>query len=134
MPASAGVWIFAIVRLPPVAYAVCVNRLAPIAWLAVATAVWCGCSRLPAERTVYRVAVKAVEADAALPLGAELASIDQAELYVAKNAARVDIPVTFTDNGRVTSDTYVVWIKRVARTWEFDYLYRLSEKLSDASL
>ena len=81
-----------------------------------------GC-RMPSERAVYKAARDAVKADPRLPPSAILHSIDDVEMGIGKNAARVDLAYDFIGPaGQRVTDSYVVWLKRLARTWVVDRL------------
>ena len=87
-----------------------------------------GCGGLPSERAVYRVARETVQADPGLPQGAKLYPRGEVDLYVLKNAARVDFHYDYADeDGRTRTGTYIVWLKRVARRWELDRYSRAPE-------
>ena len=86
----------------------------------------CGQVWLPSEKSVYRVACDAIQADPNQPAEVSLARIEQVKFFVNKGTARVDIPCQYQSaNGQTANDTYVVWLRRVARTWTFDRLYRV---------
>jgi hypothetical protein len=73
-----------------------------------------GCNiRTPSERTGYRLACETLRADEDMPKSIEIMPIDDAELYIAKNAGYV---VLHYKNGAEESK-YVVHLKRVSRTW-----------------
>lgn len=85
----------------------------------------CGPGLWPSERTCFKVAQKTLQSDSALPAGLQWAPARQVEIYVVKNAARVDWPYTVSSSaGGTESGVYVVWLKRIARRWELDYYYR----------
>jgi len=79
-----------------------------------------GC-RPPSERAVYRVACDAVRAQPGVPGNVSLARIGDAELYVGKNAAMVELPCEYVNlQGETVKTSYTVRVKRVARTWTLD--------------
>lgn len=83
-----------------------------------------GCARAPSERACYRAARDAVRAAPDLPKGAVLAPLSETRIQVAKNAARVQLPYEYvTASGETATDSYVVWLRRIARRWELDRYY-----------
>ena len=86
-----------------------------------------GCSSL-SERACYRAARDFLQAHVDLPENAVLAPRRAANIMVAKNAARVDLPYEYVNEaGDKVRDVYVVWIKRLKRRWEVDRFYRRPE-------
>jgi hypothetical protein len=78
----------------------------------------CGWS---AEHTCYGVACEALKTDPNIPKGAVPRSIAEAELYVGKSAARVDLPYDCASAGtQMTTACYTVWCKRIERRWLLD--------------
>ena len=78
---------------------------------------------MPSEASVYKQACKTLRSasDLNLPDDTRFASAGDSQLYVCKNAARADIPCTYTaEDGTSTTVTFTVWFKRIARTWEAD--------------
>ena len=77
--------------------------------------VFAGCNmETPSEKEGYRLACEALQADESIPDSVEVLPIDNAELYIAKNAGYV---VLHYANGSDTNGRFVVRLKRVARTW-----------------
>ncbi len=78
-----------------------------------------GCSNYhrPEEKAGYRLACEALQADKSVPDSVEVLSIDDAEIYIAKNAGYVVLH--YATNSK-TNAKYVVHLKRVARTWLLD--------------
>lgn len=82
---------------------------------------FCGGCKPLAERAVYAVAREALPECADLPERAEVGSRKEADVYVCKNAARVDIPYSYeNESGSLIQGRRTIWVKRVARRWEFD--------------
>ena len=81
----------------------------------------CGARWLPSERTVYTKACAAIRAQAGVDKPVALAPIENCAMYINKNAARIDVPTTDGNPG-----AYVVWFKRIARTWEVHKLFHSS--------
>ena len=78
----------------------------------------CDAIRYPSESTVYKPAYEAVKAAKDLPAGAVVDPKKNAKLYIAKNAGGAEIEYEFTDaSGQKVTDTYIVYLKRVNRTW-----------------
>ena len=74
---------------------------------------------------MYRKAAAVVKSDPGLPEGAVLRPRKEAEFFVAKNAASIHVPFEFTnEQGEKETDTYTVWLKRIARRWEIDRYQR----------
>lgn len=87
--------------------------------LIAAMAVTAGC--LSTDRTIYDVACKAVKADAKFPTNGVISPMDKCGFYVARNAACVEVYYEFVNaSGATESDSYIVWVKRIARRWELD--------------
>lgn len=79
----------------------------------------CGRNGLPSERAVYRNAGAALAEHEALAGKGPLAPIDDCAIYVAKNSARIDIPLpTDLRAEGLNGDRATVWMKRVARRWD----------------
>ena len=79
------------------------------------TVVFVGCNmHTPSERTGYSLACESLQASEGLPDSIKVLPIDDAELYLAKNAGYV---VLHYVNGSGTNGKYVVRLKRIARTW-----------------
>lgn len=80
--------------------------------------VFAGCSGYtPSERTGYDLACEALRADESMPASVKVLPIDEAGLYINKNAGHVVLH--YTDNSH-TNGKYVVKLTRVARTWKVD--------------
>ena len=81
-----------------------------------------GCSmHTPSEKTGYKLAAESFKSAKDIPAGAELLPIDNAELYIDKNAGYVVLH--YTKNGESkdnASGRYVVRLKRVSRTWKLE--------------
>lgn len=93
--------------------------------LAALCVVGCGPALFPSERTCYKIACEALRSDPDIPGDARPLSIRHAQLHVLKNAARVDLPYEATGpDGTVQTDTYIVWLKRIARRWVADRSFR----------
>ena len=87
--------------------------------------VFMGCDKkTPSERTGYLLACDAFRADATLPESVEPLPIEDAELYISKNAGYV---VLHYENGTETNGRYVVRLKRVSRTWMLEKVVKGSE-------
>ena len=79
------------------------------------TVVFVGCDmKTPSEKTGYRLACEALQADESIPESVKILPIEDAGLYIAKNAGYV---VLHYENGTETNKKYVVRLKRIARTW-----------------
>ncbi len=77
-----------------------------------------GCNmHTPSDRTGYRLACEALQADESVPASVKVLPIDDAGLYINKNAGYV---VLHYVDGSSTNEQYVVKLKRVARTWMVD--------------
>ncbi len=77
--------------------------------------VFMGCNmHTPSEKTGYSLACDALQADKSIPESVKVLPIDDAELYIAKNAGYV---VIHYEDGSNTNGKYVVRLKRIARTW-----------------
>ena len=81
----------------------------------------CGGCVWPSERSCYDVARKTVMADKDFPKDGKILPIDKCKLYIMKSAGKVVIFYDHTESGRIETDSYDVWLKRIARTWELDY-------------
>ena len=77
----------------------------------------------PSEQSCYDVAYRTTMTDTNLPKNAVLYPIDRCKVYVCKNAAFVEILYDHSESGRTETDSYSVWLKRIARRWELDYYY-----------
>jgi len=66
-------------------------------------------------------------ADKNLPKDARVYPMDKCKVYVLKSAAMVKVFYDHLESGRMETDSYDVWLKRIARTWELDY-YSMSKK------
>jgi hypothetical protein len=78
----------------------------------------CGQFWMPSEKIVYERACEAIERSPEYPIGTKLHSIDKTRMYIGKSAGRIDIPCDLAGaDGELKSPTYVVQMKRVARTW-----------------
>ena len=78
----------------------------------------------PSERACYKAACEAVQADTNLPPEAVLCSMDQVELYIAKNAGSIELPYKYTDaSGNTVTGSYTIRLKRIARTWTVNKCY-----------
>ena len=85
-----------------------------------------GCGRLwmPSEKIVYERACEAIERSSDFPIGTKLHSIDKARIYIGKSAGRIDIPCDLASVAGVSENpTYVVLMKRVARTWVVETIH-----------
>ena len=79
-----------------------------------------GCG-MPSERSVYDVACNALEKDTRVPATAKPHRRGKSSLWIAKNAACVEIPYDYTaPSGEKATGHYTVWCKRIARRWELD--------------
>jgi hypothetical protein len=79
-----------------------------------------GCA-MPSDKELYTKARKALVESNKLPAGAELEGFRKTEIYRAKNAACVELSYEFsTGAGKTETDSYRVWLKRVAMSWELD--------------
>jgi len=74
-----------------------------------------GC-RLPSESAAYDVACRALAEHPRVPAGAVPVDIDEARIYLAKNAGYVILPYRLGAEGGPAGE-FLVKLKRVARTW-----------------
>lgn len=88
--------------------------------------VFAGCNmHTPSEQTGYRLACEALQADESVPDSVEVLPIDDAELYIAKNAGYV---VVHYKHGSDITEKFVVRLKRVARTWMVEEVVKGKKK------
>ena len=74
-----------------------------------------GCAvHTPEEKAGYKLACKALAADKNMPDNVKPLPIDDAGLFIAKNAGYVELKYK---DGNGKTGTYVVKLKRIARTW-----------------
>jgi hypothetical protein len=79
-----------------------------------------GC-RLPSERIHYRIACEAVRSQPGVPGDVKLPGIGDARIYVEKNAGQVVLDAEYAgERGENLKVPYVVWTRRVARTWTLE--------------
>ncbi|MCK5528936.1 MAG: hypothetical protein KAI74_04580 [Kiritimatiellae bacterium] len=91
--------------------------------------VFMGCDKkTPSERTGYLLACDALRADTTLPASVKPLPIEDAGLYISKNAGYV---VLRYEDGTVTNGKYVVRLKRVARTWMLDEVVKGTTKIEE---
>lgn len=88
----------------------------------------CGQHWMPSQRAIYANATAAIHQAPDVPADIRILPIDKCRFYIAKNEARVDIPIEYTSpSGEHLTDAYIVWMKRVARRWEPHRVYRESQ-------
>ncbi len=97
------------------------SLFAVLAFSGAMAATGCGRQGMPSERAVYEVARAALIEQAVFPESAPFPAFADCGIFVAKNAARVDVPLP----AQFAPDTAApllatVWSKRMARTWELD--------------
>ena len=95
--------------------------------LALSVLALAGCDAIsyPPRSSVYRPALAAVKAAKDLPAGAAVDPRNNAEVYIAKNAAYAIIPFDVQDaSGHTTTDSYTVHLKRITRRWEIETCQR----------
>lgn len=84
----------------------------------------CGEIKFPPQRSIYKLACKAVRADTNFPPDAVLHPMADAELYIGKNAACVKLPYDYVNaSGKTVTVSCTVWLKNMAHSWEVDRLY-----------
>ena len=77
-----------------------------------------GCAtHTPEEKAGYRLACKALAADKNMPDNVKPLPIDDAGLFIAKNAGYVELKYKTSDG---KTGKYVVKLKRIARTWTLE--------------
>jgi hypothetical protein len=97
--------------------------------------VGCDAISYPPERMVYKPAYAAVKSAQDLPAGAVVDPQHNAKLYIAKNAAQVEMPYEYTDaSGKKVTKIYLVYLKRVNRRWELDRGFPLPTYTNNPSI
>jgi hypothetical protein len=94
--------------------------------LSVLTFAASGCGRfwMPSEKTVYDRACEAIEQSSGYLIGTKLHSMDRTSMYIGKSAGRIDIPCDLGGGAQnIQNPKYVVFMKRVARTWVVEKVY-----------
>ena len=94
-----------------------------------------GCDAItyPPKGMVYKPAYEAVKAAKDLPPGAVVDPRKNAKLYIAKNAAQVEMEYDYTDmTAKKATGTYLVYMKRINRRWELDRCFPLPKSSNDA--
>ena len=87
-----------------------------------------GCNAIsyPPKRAVYQPACEAVKSAKDLPLGAVVDPRHNASVYIAKNAAQVELEYDYADSaGKPVTGTYLVYLKRINRRWVLDRCFPL---------
>jgi hypothetical protein len=92
-----------------------------IVFVAFAALVMCGGCVWPSEQACYDVACKTVLADKSFPKDGKVYPIEKCKVYVLKNEGEVKVFYDHVESGNMETDSYDVWLKRIARTWELDY-------------